>query len=84
MSDCCERCKKGGPRFPKRLLLLGLAVLLLKVLKKKGSSGSFWETMQQRMEQMPENFPPRVMFDTVMAIREDTTRILERLEASSE
>jgi hypothetical protein len=84
MNDCCERCRKGGARFRKGLLILGLAVLMVKVSKKKGSSGSFWETMQQRMEQMPEDFPPRVMFDTVMAIREDTKRILERLEASSE
>jgi hypothetical protein len=84
MSDCCDRCNKSGSGFPKGLLLIGLAVLALKAASRaQGSSGSFWEKMQQRMEQMPEDFPPRVMFDTIMAIKEDTTRILERLDGSS-
>ncbi len=32
------------------------------------------------MAEMPEDFPPRVMFDNVAATREQTTRILEILE----
>jgi hypothetical protein len=81
MSERCDSCKKNGPGLPKGLLLVGLVVLLAKAASKgQGPSGSFWEKMQQRMEQMPEDFPPRVMFDTVMAIRKDTTRILELLE----
>jgi hypothetical protein len=32
------------------------------------------------MEQIPEDFPPRVMFDAIAAIREDTRRIRELLE----
>ncbi len=40
-----------------------------------------FEKMQAHMESMPEDFPPVVMFNNVAAIREDTDRILELLEA---
>jgi hypothetical protein len=40
-----------------------------------------WGKMRARMEQMPEDFPPRVMFDNVQAARRNTERILEILEA---
>jgi hypothetical protein len=50
-----------------------------------GSAGSGkatkWDKMRARMEQMPEDFPPRVMFDNVQAARDNTERILEILEA---
>jgi hypothetical protein len=39
-----------------------------------------WTRMEQKMAQMPETFPPRVMFDNIAAIREQNTRILELLE----
>ena len=32
------------------------------------------------MTGMPETFPPRIMFDNIAAIRQDTTRIIEMLE----
>lgn len=85
MDKCCDEGRTG---FPKRLLLLGLGIVVLKVLRKKRMTGRtpgvVWERMRRRMEEMPEDFPPRVLYDTVMAIREDTTKILERLEGSAE
>ena len=43
-----------------------------------------WARMEERMAQMPETFPPRVMFDNIAAIREQTTRILELLDKDGE
>ena len=39
-----------------------------------------WARMEAKMAQMPETFPPRVMFDNIAAIREQTTRILDLME----
>lgn len=39
-----------------------------------------FEKMTAGMEAMPEDFPPRVMFDNVAATRENSDRILELLE----
>lgn len=41
-----------------------------------------WDKMRARMEQMPEDFPPRVMFDNAQAARQNTERILEILETA--
>jgi hypothetical protein len=35
------------------------------------------------LEQMPENAPPKLMFRNISAIRENTERILQLLEASA-
>ncbi len=68
----------------KRLLVtLGVAgaVVGMTLLARKCTGGaSMWERMAARMAEMPEDFPPRVMFDNVAATREQTTRILEILE----
>ena len=45
-----------------------------------GSSSMKWDRMRQRMEEMPEDFPPRVMFDNIERTRTATERILEILE----
>ena len=45
-----------------------------------GPRPTFFERMQSHMEHMPEDFPPRVMFDNVEATRANTDRILEILE----
>jgi len=39
-----------------------------------------WDKMRQHMEEMPEDFPPRVMFDNVATVRENTERILKILD----
>jgi hypothetical protein len=36
------------------------------------------------MEEMPEDFPPRVMYDNVETTRANTERILEILEANGD
>ena len=41
-----------------------------------------FEKMRAHMESMPEDFPPLVMFNNVAAIRENTDRIRELLEAA--
>ncbi len=40
---------------------------------------AMWEKMRQRMEEMPEDFPPRMMFDNVEATRANTEEILRLL-----
>jgi len=40
--------------------------------------------MRARMEEMPEDFPPRVMFDNAQAARDNTERILELLGQSGD
>ena len=51
--------------------------------KRQGPAGRamMWERMRQRMEEMPEDFPPRVMFDNVQATRANTEKILAILES---
>ncbi len=39
-----------------------------------------WDKMRQFMDDMPEDFPPRIMFDSLAATRENTERILAILE----
>ena len=41
---------------------------------------AMWDRMRQHMEEMPEDFPPRIMFDNVQRARENTDQILEILE----
>ena len=41
---------------------------------------TMWDKMRKGMEEMPEDFPPRVMYDNVEATRANTDRILEILE----
>ena len=38
-----------------------------------------WERMRKRMDEMPADFPPRVMFDNVAATRANTEEILDLL-----
>ena len=62
--------------------LLGLAL----AAKRRGAGDSrtpgptVWDKMEEAMAGMPETFPPRVMYDNIAAIRQDTIRIIEMLE----
>ena len=66
---------------------IGLIVAALIAIgrKKKGEPqqaekrATKWDKMRQRMEEMPEDFPPRVMYDNVETARANTERILEIL-----
>lgn len=48
---------------------------------KATSSLTVWEKLQEKMEAMPEDFPPRVMCNDIAAIRENTEQIRQLLEA---
>jgi hypothetical protein len=68
------------------LIVVAGAVYAMIAARKQQSAGpkpTIWEKMQEGMEAMPEDFPPRVMFDNVAAARENTDRILEMLSESS-
>ena len=70
-------------KFIGALLVGGVIVGVLMALGKKMAdtdSATFFAKMQAKMEEMPEDFPPRVMFDNVAKTRENTDRILEILE----
>ena len=45
-----------------------------------GPKPTMWDKVREGMEEMPEDFPPRVMFDNVESARNNTEEILERLE----
>jgi hypothetical protein len=65
----------------KRFVLVGAAVLggVLLVRRAARSCGGF--DFEKMIERMPENAPPKWMFRNISAIRTNTERILELLEA---
>jgi hypothetical protein len=44
---------------------------------------TIWDKMRQGMEEMPEDFPPRLMFDNVEATKANTEQILKMLRDNS-
>jgi hypothetical protein len=63
----------------KLVIGVGLAIaaaLVIRRLVKKG--GPDWEAM---LDRMPDTAPPKWMFTNISAIRENTDRILARLDA---
>lgn len=46
----------------------------------ESSRPTIWDKLGAQMEEMPEDFPPRVMFDNVAKTEEATQRILNILE----
>jgi len=66
------------------VLILLVAVACAAVLARKrqpsGPKPSMWDKMREGMEAMPEDFPPRVMFENAAATKENTERILKILE----
>ena len=66
-----------------RKVLIGVAVGFVAAgvlaAAKKGQQGpppDIWNKMREKMEEMPTDFPPRVMFDNVEATRANTEEIL--------
>ena len=45
----------------------------------QGPPPAMWNKMRRKMEEMPADFPPRVMFDNVEATRANTEEILAML-----
>lgn len=53
---------------------------------RKGRSGpqqSKWDKMRKGMEEMPPDFPPRVMYDNIEAAKANTEEILTLLRSES-
>ena len=69
-------------------LLAAGAVGLIRLADRRQAEGraedtsrpTVWDKLRAQMEEMPEDFPPRVMFDNVANTNETTQRILEILE----
>lgn len=63
------------------MVVVAAAAAAVMMLRKQSSSAgpTMWQKMQEHMEAMPEDFPPRVMFDNVAAVKENTEQILELL-----
>jgi hypothetical protein len=75
-------------------LVAGVVLAVVLLVRKSQSSGSpeerearraekrreMFEKMQAGMAALPEDFPPKVMFNNVAATRENSERILELLE----
>jgi hypothetical protein len=64
----------------KNVLLVGAAVLLVGALARRVVLGCGGIDIENMIERMPENAPPKWMFRNVTAIRTNTARILELLE----
>ncbi len=67
-------------------VLIGVAVGFVAAVvlagAKKGRQGpppDMWAKMREKMEEMPADFPPRVMFDNVETTRANTEEILALL-----
>jgi hypothetical protein len=59
------------------MFVLGIAVAVgvVKLLAPR-IGGTDW---QERLQKMPDDFPPKMLFNNIKAIREDTDRILKKL-----
>ena len=51
--------------------------------KESGPKPTVWDKMRQGMEEMPDDFPPRVMFDNVESMKRNTDEILRLLTEES-
>ena len=65
----------------KRLVLVGTAALGAALLVRRVARGCGGFDFEKMIERMPENAPPKWMFRNISAIRANTERILEVLEA---
>ncbi len=64
----------------KKLLIVGGAVAVAGLLAKRKVSSCGGIDFARMIERMPENAPPKWMFNNITAIRENTERILRLLE----
>lgn len=75
----------------KRLVMAGAAGCIavaaaMAAGKKKATQPrpEMWDKMREKMAEMPEDFPPRVMYDNVEATRANTEKILKLLHGSED
>jgi hypothetical protein len=65
----------------KRPVMVGAAVLGVVVCVRRVARGCGGFDFEKMIERMPENAPPKWMFRNISAIRANSERILELLEA---
>jgi hypothetical protein len=65
----------------KRLVLAGAACVGAGLCMRKCARGCGGFDFEKMLDRMPESAPPKWMFRNITAIRENTDRILELLEA---
>jgi hypothetical protein len=65
----------------RRLVLVGTAAFAVALLVSRVARGCHDFDFEKMVERMPENAPPKWMFRNMSAIRDNTERILEVLEA---
>jgi len=65
----------------RRLVLIGIAALGAALLGSRVARGCGSFDFEKMIERMPENAPPKWVFRNISAIRNNTERILEVLEA---
>ena len=65
----------------KRLLMVGAAAVGVAVCARRVAQGCGGFDFEKMIEQMPENAPPKWMFRNISAIRTNSERILDLLEA---
>lgn len=75
----------------KRFVMAGVACCALAATvaaaKKSAQAGpkhEVWDKMRAKMEAMPDDFPPRVMFDNIEITKTNTDKILELLQQDKE
>jgi hypothetical protein len=65
----------------KKLLIVGGAVAGAAFVAKRFATSSGGVDFGRMVERMPEGAPPKWVFSNISAIRENTDRILQRLES---
>ena len=68
----------------KKWLIVGGAGLGAALAGRRCSSGRHGFDFEKLIERMPEDAPPKWMFRNISAIRDNTARILQLLEAQDE
>jgi hypothetical protein len=65
----------------KRRLMVGVAALGAVACARRAARGCGSFDFEKMIERMPENAPPKWMFRNITAIRKNSERIIELLEA---
>jgi hypothetical protein len=67
----------------KKLIIVALALIGIGTLASLLAAKFKTMDWEQRLEKMPDNAPPKWMFRSISEIRENTERILEKLDAQT-
>jgi len=59
---------------------LAAALAAVKKSTRTDPKPEIWDKMRAKMEEMPEDFPPRMMYDNIETTKANTDKILELLK----